>query len=356
MAASATGPADSSTPWTESPEVFAQMVEFAPDAELLVDSDGRIILVNRQATEIFGYSRDELIGQRIEMLIPDRYTGSHVGHRGGYMRSPRVRPMGAGVELFAKRKDGTEIPVDIMLSSLSTSRGTVALAVVRDVTDRKLAEQKIAASLREKETLLREVHHRVKNNLAVIGSMFYLQSSYTQDERTLHLLAECQDRVRSMALVHERLYQSGSLAQVDFAEYTKELCQRASQAYSPAPVNIRLEFELEKVLLNIEQAVPAGLVLNELISNALKHAFPGGRAGDIRVLLSSRDGGFRLSVADSGVGLPDDDTLEGGKSLGLRLIRLLAKQLGAQFAFVRDRPGTEAILELELHHDGSNSH
>jgi PAS domain S-box-containing protein len=333
-------------------EVYHSIFEYAPDAVLVVDQDGRIARVNAQAERLFGYHRDELLGQAVELLIPQRFAVRHIGHRSKYIAEPRLRPMGAGLDLYAKRKDDSEFPVDLMLSPLETHEGRFVMAVVRDITERKQAEQRIMDSLREKEVLLREIHHRVKNNLAVISSLFYLQSTYTQDEPTLRTLQESQDRVRSMALVHETLYQSENFAALDFAEYAQALSDHLLRTYGLAADKIRLHTALEKVTMGIDLAVPCGLILNELLSNALKHAFPHGRSGEIFVgLRTSATGTCLLQVQDDGVGLSADLDVTATRSLGLRLIRSLTRQLDGQFELLAKHPGTEARLTFEVSHE-----
>lgn len=217
--------------------------------------------------------------------------------------------------------------------------------VAFDITERKLSEEKLLNSLEEKDVLLREIHHRVKNNLAVISSLFYLQSTYTDDQVTLKLLQESQDRVRSMALVHELLYGSENLAAVDFSKYASDLCEQLIQTYGHPAGLVRLTKDLEPFRLNIDQAVPCGLVLNEIMSNAIKHAFPGGREGTIHLTLRRHAGGACLvSVADDGVGIPPGLDLVAPGSLGLRLIRTLARQLDGEVEVLASHPGTEFRL------------
>jgi len=198
------------------------------------------------------------------------------------------------------------------------------------VTDRKHAEDRIRGSLREKEILLKEIHHRVKNNMQVISSLVSLQADALPDNAVRTVLRNVTDRVRSMALVHEKLYQSADLARIDFAEYARSLLQYLWRAHGNSIPGVRLALNLEPVWLDIDAAVPCGLVLNELASNALKHAFRGRAEGEVTVTLGrDQDGRVGLAVHDNGVGLPPGLDCRQARTLGLRLVEMLSSQLGA---------------------------
>jgi two-component sensor histidine kinase len=200
--------------------------------------------------------------------------------------------------------------------------------VFRDITERKRAEEAVQASLREKETLLREIHHRVKNNMQIISSLFNLQSGYIKDEEARKILKDGQTRIRSMALVHEKLYQSGDLSKIELAGYIQSLSTHLFHVYLVDPNQVRLETEFGEVTLDINSAVPCGLILNELISNALKHAFPAGRKGVLMIRLRRRkDRAVELRIADNGVGFPEGLDFQSTESLGLQIVNLLVGQL-----------------------------
>lgn len=339
----------------ERKEVFERFFESAPDAILVTDSQGLITDINQQAKLMFGFEREELVGKPIEMLIPEYLGKEHQLHREKYIAAPKTRPMGQGLELYAQCQDGRQYPVDITLSPLHAAGQTRVLASVRDITEHKLAEEKIRESLREKEVLLREVHHRVKNNLAIICSLFYLESTYAKDEHTAQVFRESESRVHSMALVHESLYGSKSLSRIDFSEYAKALATDILSSYGNgerAARSVQLKSELQPVIMSIDLAVPCGLILNELISNAFKHGFANASNGEITVaLLASRDGKCLLRVDDNGAGIPPDLDVNTKKSLGLRLVRSLTKQIHGSFDLVRTEPGTSARVQFPI-----NSH
>ncbi len=199
---------------------------------------------------------------------------------------------------------------------------------VVDITDRKWAEEQIHASLEEKEVLLKEIHHRVKNNLQVISSLLKLQAGYIRDERILEVFKESQNRVRAMALIHEKLYQSDDLAKTNFAEYIRSLASDLFRSYSVNSRVIKLNLNVEDVRLSIDTAIPCGLIINELISNSLKYAFSAGQAGEINIhLLSEAEDCYTLIVQDNGSGFPTELNFRNTKSLGLQLVCSLTKQL-----------------------------
>jgi two-component sensor histidine kinase len=210
------------------------------------------------------------------------------------------------------------------------------------------SEQAVRASLREKETLLKEVHHRVKNNLQVISSLLNLQSRYVMDEASRTLLEESQDRVHSIALVHETLYQSGDLARIEFSEYLQSLIAHLTDTWQgSAAAGIQISVEATGVRLPVDVAIPCGLIVNELVTNALKHAFPHGSSGSVAVRVESKAPEIRLRVSDDGIGLPPNVDVGKAGSLGLELVTALARQLHARVDVSR-QPGTTFDLRFEV--------
>jgi two-component sensor histidine kinase len=202
------------------------------------------------------------------------------------------------------------------------------MAIVRDVTERKQAEKQIKASLKEKEVLLKEIHHRVKNNLQIISSLLKLQSRSIKDEQTLAMFNESQSRIRTMALIHESLYQSNDLSRINFAEYIQKLVANLLRSYEINSSAIKPVINVDNVLLEIDVAVPCGLIINELVSNSLKYAFPSGKEGKIQVdFYSENERNFTLTVSDNGVGLPKNLNILETKTLGLQLVNNLVDQL-----------------------------
>ena len=320
------------------------LLESAPDGIVVVDRAGTIVIVNSQTEKMFGYSRGELLGNKIELLVPVGSRARHTHDRAAYAADPRTRPMGAGRALTGRKKNGSEFPVEISLSPLVTEQESMVMSIVRDITDRRRAEELIQASLREKEALLREIHHRVKNNLQITSSLLRLQAGAIANAEAREVFAETQHRIRSMALVHEKLYQSTNLSQIDFGDYIRTLGELLFKSFAADPSRIRLSVDGDDVLLSIDTAVPCGLIVNELLLNALKHAFPDESQGEIRVeLADGGDGWCHMSVRDNGVGLPED---ESSGTLGLQLVRGLVAQLDGNLAVERGRGGAGFTIDF----------
>jgi PAS domain S-box-containing protein len=322
-----------------SEERFRRVVEAAPSAMVMINTHGRIEMVNTQAERVFGYTRAEMLGQPVEMLVPGRFAGNHPPLREAFYAHPESRPMGAGRDLYALRKDGTEFPVEIGLNPIEMADGKMVLSAIVDISDRKQKEQRIEAALKEKDVLLREVHHRVKNNLQIIDSLLNLQMMRLDDPSVADMLRESQHRIRSMALIHQTLYQSEDFARVDFSRFIDSLAQTLTSSYGLDAGRIQVAVEAEPVALPINTAIPCGLAVNELLSNALKHAFPGQSQGRIVVGLA-QDGDDTITswVADNGIGLPEAIDIDTTPTLGLQLVTLLADQVGGHLTLQRSNP------------------
>jgi two-component sensor histidine kinase/DNA-binding response OmpR family regulator len=215
--------------------------------------------------------------------------------------------------------------------------------VVRARVQRDVHDKALAAALAAKEVLLREVHHRVKNNLQIVASLLNMQAESLPDSFRAPL-EESQRRVRSMALVHEQLYSYERPDQLDFGAYVDSLSHDLFAAFSTRSGEVRLALEADPVVLGVDQAVPCGLILNELVTNSLKHAFPSGRTGEVRVELHSRDGEIRLRVADDGIGLPPEFDCRRSNSLGLRIVEILAAQLNGNLTWGSEGGGSQFTL------------
>lgn len=312
----------------KSEAAFGALLETVAHGVVGVDQSGVIRLVNAKAEQMFGYTREELLGRSLEMLLPERFRGIHTVHRRNYLEQPRSRSMGLGLDLSARRKDGTEFPAEISLSHVNVEDSTMVLSLITDITERKRVEESIRRSLAEKDVLLREVHHRVKNNLQVISSLLSLRAGMSKDPLSRQILQDSRDRVNAMALIHDRLFQAEDLSAIDFARYIDSLAQALLHSYAADRRGIRIRTNIT-VAPGIDQAVPCGLIVNELLSNALKHAYPDGSSGEIRLDMTQVGEWCTLRVADDGVGLTNINDNDGSETLGLKLVEALAAQLGA---------------------------
>ena len=326
---------------------FRLVVESAPNAIVMVNGSGVIVLVNTQAERVFGYTAEQLLGKSVETLVPARYRNKHPWFRRSFIERPDARPMGAGRDLYALRADASEFPVEIGLVPLDTEEGPMVLCAIVDITERKHREERIEAALREKDLLLGEVHHRVKNNLQVVDSLLSLQSRRVSDPEVHAALRDSQNRIRSLSFIHQTLYQSHDFAFVDFHAFLGNLLPRLLESIALDPGRVKIEFDAQQVQLPINLAIPCGLIVNELVTNALKHAFPEGRDGRIRVELTREPkGSVMMAISNDGVVLPPGFSLEGTSGqLGMQLVTLLAQQVGARVQVIRG-PETRFVVRF----------
>ncbi|MEO8097446.1 MAG: histidine kinase dimerization/phosphoacceptor domain -containing protein [Acidobacteriota bacterium] len=311
-------------------DALAQILDLADDAIISIDMQRRVILFNQGAENMFGYTAQEMDGQLLDILLPGLVTGLDRELESFRRSAATDRRMGERRETIGRRKDATEFPAEASISKITVKGEIMFTVIMRDVTQRSQDDKRLKASLLEKEVLLEEVHHRVKNNLQVVSSLLGLQARSIADLQTRKKLQESQHRVQSMALLHECLYQSEDLARIDFADYLEKLTAQLFQSYG-ASGRVHLKMNLAKLHLDMDAAVPCGLIVNELLSNTLKYGFPAGRRGEVLVELSQpAPETAQLTVTDNGVGLPADFDWTTSRTLGLRLVRTLAQQLGAE--------------------------
>ena len=330
----------------QSEQRFQKVFEAVADGLIKIDQDSRIILANAEMERLFGYSRAELLGMSVHQLIPERHREGHTGHVRGYFAKPVARAMADRRKLFAKRKDGTEFPVEIGLNPIPTDEGPMVLATIQDVTLRDAVQQATEQALNEKTVLLNEIHHRVKNNLQVITSLLSLQARSASPEVALALF-ESQGRVKAMALIHQLLYERDDFSNIDMGEYLDRLCALLRESFREQRTRFTLAVDAPTgITISLKQAVPCGLLVNELVTNAIKHAFPEPRSGEVRVSLGGTDEGFTLQVSDNGVGLPAHIEPARTRSLGMQLIPLLADQAKGEWCLDRVG-GTHFSIEVK---------
>lgn len=334
-------------PIVDPSSLLARILDAADDAIVSVDPEKRICVFNQGAERIFGYHSSELLGKNFEVLMPERLRAKHAGHFSDFRGAPvMARMMGDRGEIIGCRKDGSEFPAEASISKVEWGGTELLTVILRDVTVRNRNEQTIRSALKEKEVLLQEVHHRVKNNLQVVSSLLSMQERKVDDESVRKVFRESRNRIHSMALIHEHLYGSESLSRVEFDRYVRDFADVLYRSYRADRTRVRLKTELESLELGLDTAVPCALILNELISNALKHAFPDGRRGEIEVALSQRpDRSITLCVSDDGVGVPDDVGFWNTKSLGWKLVRTLVRQLDGEVE-IGGPPGTRICVRF----------
>lgn len=316
-------------------------IEAAIDGVALLDDSGRYTYLNQTHVDMFGYSHpDELIGRDWQRL----YSENELAHFTNEAFPELAKTGKWRGTVTATRLDGSTFAEEVSLTQIE---GGGLVCVCRDITDRIEAEQFILNSLKEKEVMLKEIHHRVKNNMQIVSSLLNLQLDHLQDETARNLFIESQNRIASMALVHEKLYQSNDLSRIDFTDYLSDLTENLAAILGAHTRNISFVLKSADVHLGIDTAIPCGLIINELVSNAYKHGFPKGGPGQVTLSLEAlADGHLQLEVADNGRGIPPDLDLRKTKSLGMQLVHTLVQQLRGTLEVKREN-GTRFTIRLQ---------
>ncbi|MGV8075246.1 MAG: sensor histidine kinase [Syntrophobacteraceae bacterium] len=315
--------------------MFRMVFKLAPDLIMIYRQDGTALDINPIGAEILGFRRDE-DSWRAGVLeaITRKYKSEFEMIREGTLKEGSWFG-----ELDTLRLDGERIIVEMRTTLAELWGEKYLIMIARDMTERKKMEEQILAGLREKENLLREINHRVKNNLQIILSLLRLQSRNSANETTKGILRESQNRILSMAMIHEKLYRSEGLHRIDFSNYINDLAREVLASFGKDAKNCVLKTEIEDITLGLNTAIPCGLVIIELLSNALKYAFPDGSSGEVFIGLHNHGSdGFRLTVRDNGIGIPEGLNIADLESLGLRLVSDLVRyQLGGELEISRNR-------------------
>ena len=299
---------------------YRNYIQGAPLGIMIFDDDGRLIRVNHEAGVLTGYSEKELLKLQFNVLNPLQILE---GKSIPFTISRNLLPISS--EIIIKTKSGKNINIQVDGVQL-TDEST--LLFFKDITEQKLSQEILKNNLREKEILLGEVHHRVKNNLSIIISLLSLQDTEScTNESLTDILAIVQNRIFAIAMVHEKLYQSESFTHIDFNDYLKSLASYLFQIYKKEP-RIGLEFDLDQIEMNIKTAVPCGIICSELVTNAFKHAFKGRDKGKVTILLKKlNENSCALTIKDDGVGLTETINIDELSSLGLKLVSILTSQI-----------------------------
>ena len=312
----------------EAQALYHSLVEQMPAGVFRKDAEGRYVLVNSSFCRFKSVTPKQFLGKTVlEVGLDDTgLAASAVRHHAQIMQTGRP------IEVEEKYlcADGKALYFHVVKSPVYDADGKIAgsQGILFDITGLKAAEEQLSASLHEKEILLKEIHHRVKNNMQVISSLLNLQSDQITDAQALAAFRECQFRVKSMALLHEKLYQSENLARISFGEYLESLLDYLFSSFGSKAAHISRHVEVRNVSLSLDTAIPCGLIVNELASNALKYAFLGRSEGEVHLTMAlEADGLYHLRVRDNGIGLPKNLDWRKASSLGLQLVNMLTSQL-----------------------------
>ncbi|GAB1542755.1 hypothetical protein NUACC21_54290 [Scytonema sp. NUACC21] len=325
----------------ETNALLQAIIQSAPVGIDFVDTDSKVVLWNPMNERLFGWEAKEVLGKPLP-IIPYEEHEKFVG----CTTQPFANCELTQIETRRQRKDGSLVDISLSTAMVRDIHGNIigAIGICQDISERQAAlrERKqvvdqLEHSLEEKETLLKEIHHRVKNNLQIISSLLRMQSRRAREESTMMLFQESQNRVQSMALIHEHLYQSPEISQIDFGEYIRSLTDNLFRCYGISQKIIVLTIETNGIKLNLDTAIPCGLLINELVSNSLKYAFPKGRRGEIVIrLMSATDNTITLTVSDSGIGIPESLDWSNTHSLGLRIVHNLTRQIKGNITLERE--------------------
>ncbi len=316
----------------ESEERYRQLVELSPDL-IAVHSGGKFIYMNQAGLDLLGVSSaDQVIGQSVTKFVSPARRGVAQDRMRRLLAEGQRSPV---YEQRIHRPDGTERDIEVVGLPF-THQGNIAVQIIaHDITDRKATEARLTQALAERTALMQELYHRTKNNMQVICAMLNIYAEQIADDRVTDVFMEMENRIRTMALAHKKLYESQNLSRINLSTYIQDLADLLKQSYRVPASRVSLTYQMEDVFTLIDTAVPCGLVFNELMSNALKHAFPGDRKGHIHIRLHRmQSNDIELVVADDGVGVPVDFDFRNCQTLGMQnIISVVEYQLQGEVAF-----------------------
>ncbi len=331
----------------KSEEKYRTLFEEDPNYTMLLGTDGTILDVNESSAKLIGIPKKDLIGKNYSILRDGKQNEFElqVDNINSLLHGKSVEPF----EFKFINNDGNINWIRVHLKPV-IDNGTIIyiIAIGIDITEHKKSEKAIKSSLNDKNILLQEIHHRVKNNMQIISSLLNLQTKYVDDEEAINVLKESQNRVRSMAIIHENLYKSEDLMHINCVDYIESLVLNLFYAYNIEKTQIKPVLNIDDISLNIETAVPCGLIISELISNSLKYAFPNKMDGEIVISLKSGKEYYQLCISDNGIGLPEDINFTNIKTLGLLLVNSLAEQIDGKVTIHRENGTQYNIIFKEL--------
>jgi len=312
----------------------------------LTDINRKFVKVNKAYCRTYGYTEDELVGQEFTKVLPEhlRQYASDLHDR--YLRYETEESAG---EWQVKCKDGSIKDIYVTAARMHSRSGQIfKVTTVTDITEKKRYTQKLESILAEKEQLVREVHHRVKNNLNIVSGLLYMQAEKVEEQPKIYgLFTESINRIRTLSFIHEKLYKRDNLACIDLKDYLQSLASNIINTFSSSKAHIQLEMQLEAIEIDIDRCISCGLIVNEVLSNAFKHAFPQGQQGIIRLALRQEAKKVSLEISDNGIGLPKGFRIESSGTLGMQLIHNLSRQLKAALE-ISASPGTAFHLSFSL--------
>lgn len=342
-----------------------QIISKVTDLVILIDPFGTINSTNSRARRLLGYSKSELEGKNWQFLVKDPAERVELGK---YISNDKIQEDHEykTMEINLKTKRGNYLPTNSFLSVIKDDFGVIGMFLVgqdlrqtrklqEEIQEKNKAqkvakanEEKLKKSLVEKELLLREIHHRVKNNMQIISSLLNLQAGYLKDQNAISALKESQVRIMSMAMIHENLYRSDNLTGIEFKEYANHMIKNLFHTYNINMEKIKVNLVASDIYLNIDTAMPCGLIINELVTNSIKHAFPEDKTGTILIQMEQKDNQYYLTVSDNGTGLPPQLNIQNTETLGLMLVNSLVGQLEGNMDINREGGTTFNITFKKL--------
>ena len=332
----------------KSEEKYQDLYDNAPDMYVTVDARSRLIMdCNQTLASISGFSKEDLLGRVVfDLFSPESAEYAKTKAFPKFLKTGYIEEL----EIQLNRKDGSIIDIAINASAVRNSKGEIVRtrSIWRDISERKKIQSKIKASLKEKETLLQEIHHRVKNNMQVINSLLKLQADNIEDNQIKEILKESQGRVYAMSAVHETLHGSENLSDIDLKTYLSKITTSIFQTYAVNPANVSLKNDIEDSPININQAYPLGLIINELVSNSLKYAFPEESIGEICLSMKKIDKELKIIMMDNGIGMPAGLDWKSSSTLGLKLVRTLVENQLDGSIEMESKDGTKFTIKFSI--------
>ena len=329
----------------KSEQYYKTIFENTGTATVIIEDDNTISLINTEFEKLYGYYKDDIEGKKgWHQFVDDKF----IPMMDRYHKARRIKPESAPRNYEFDFIDSNGSLKNIFATVAIIPGTKKSLVSLQDITERIIAENSLKNSLKDKDMLMREIHHRVKNNLQIISSLLNLQSQYIKDKYALDIFSDSQNRVRSMAIIHEKLYKSESMSKIDFGDYISDLADSLFYNYNVNRSRIKLNKNMDKIYFNVDTAIPCGLIINELITNCLKHAFPDDINGHVSIDLLKIEDKYVLNVKDSGVGFPDYIDYKNTESLGLQLVTNLVNQIDGTIELDKEKGSSFKIIFKEL--------